>query len=311
MFERESRLQFIEISLHTLGIVARGTIMNRHLKHLTMMISCLQRISLMIGERAAVRLNPDHPQLGRLAGHFHGNIKLLAAGPIQNLVRRVAPLQSKRRCENRLPMGHGASCNRGREANHLARQSGQYFQHSQVENNACPKHGKLGNQGTAGSLKFGRLQPALSRGSTIIELTLALALLTSIGLVVFKSSLDIMAPRQWILHQNMSDAYLTYEEAYAQRISFEQLTALDSPWPIYPESITTEVEIGKLPGGSPIMANVIRTRIADSNNLPDFGGSGNISSNPSEMQTWQVQSHLSYNIGEKEYVKSRTTIRTQ
>lgn len=109
----------------------------------------------------------------------------------------------------------------------------------------------------------------------------------------------------------MSDAYLTYEEAYAQRISFEQLTAADSPWPTYPDSITTEVEIGKMPGGTPIMANVIRTRVPDSNNLPGFGGSGTTASNPSEMQTWQVQSHLSYSIGENEYVKSRTTIRTQ
>ncbi len=144
----------------------------------------------------------------------------------------------------------------------------------------------------------------------LVELALALGLLTSIGLVVFKGSLDIMAPRQWIIQQNMSDAYLTYEEAYAQRISFEQLTSIESPWPV-DTYISTEVEIGKFPGGRPIMAEVTRTRIPDDNNLPEHGGTGTEATNPTEMQTWQVQSHLSYSIGAKEYVKSRTIIRTQ
>ena len=151
----------------------------------------------------------------------------------------------------------------------------------------------------------------MCRGYMLIELTIALALLTSIGLIVFKGTIDVMSPRQWILHQNLSDAYLTYEEAYAQRISFEELTAVDSPWPEYPQSTTTEVEIGKFPGGKAIMANVIRTRIPDDNNLPEHGGSGTSATNPTEMQTWQVQSHLSYSIGDNEYVKSRTIIRNQ
>ncbi|MGB2090857.1 MAG: hypothetical protein ACPIB0_02335 [Akkermansiaceae bacterium] len=276
-----------------------------------MMISCLQRIRLMVRKRAAAGFNPDHSQLGRLAGHFHGNIKLLVAGPIQYLVRCVTPLQPKGWSKNCLSMGYRANYGSSYRTNADFHHSGQCIQHSLAENNAHSGQGKLVNPLKRCSSRASTSGSTLRHGSTIIELTLALALLTSIGLVVFKSSLDIMAPRQWILHQNMSDAYLTYEEAYAQRISFEQLTSVDSPWPMYPDSITTEVEIGKLPGGSPIMANVIRTRIPDSNNLPDFGGSGTISSNPSEMQTWQVQSHLSYNIGEQEYVKSRTTIRTQ
>ena len=145
----------------------------------------------------------------------------------------------------------------------------------------------------------------------IIELALAMALLTSIGLVVFKGSLDIMAPRQWVIYQNLSDAYLTYEEAYAQRISFEELTSIDSPWPEYPKSSRIDVEIGKLPGGTPILATIIRTRMPNSNNLSAAGGIGNTSSNPSEMQTWQLQSHLSYKISDAPYVKSRNTIRSQ
>jgi len=145
----------------------------------------------------------------------------------------------------------------------------------------------------------------------IIELALAMALLTSIGLVVFKGSLDIMAPRQWVIYQNLSDAYLTYEEAYAQRISFEELTSTESPWPEFPKSSSTDVEIGKLPGGTPIFGTITRTRIPNSNNLEAAGGSGNTLSNPSEMQTWKVQSHLSYKISEDQYLKSRNTIRSQ
>ncbi|MBT8037476.1 MAG: hypothetical protein KJO21_08020 [Verrucomicrobiae bacterium] len=145
----------------------------------------------------------------------------------------------------------------------------------------------------------------------LVELTLALALLSAIGLTVFKGSLDVMAPRQWVILQNISDAYLTYEEAYAQRISFEELTAVSSDWPIYPSKSTVEVEMGKFPGGTPITGSVIRTRIPDPNNFPAAGGSGTLTTNPAEMETWQLQSHLTYFIGDDEYVKSRTVVRSQ
>lgn len=145
----------------------------------------------------------------------------------------------------------------------------------------------------------------------IIELTISLTLLAAIGLTIFKGSLDLMAPRQWTIYQNLTDAYITYEEAYAQRISFEELTATNSPWPVYPSKSTVDVEIGKLPGGTPLMASVIRTRIADKNNLPPAGGSGTLTTNPAEMETWQLQSHLTYTIGNAEYVKSRTIIRSR
>lgn len=148
-------------------------------------------------------------------------------------------------------------------------------------------------------------------GSMIVELTLALALLTAVGLITLKGSLDLMAPRQWTIYQNVSDAYISYEQAYAERVSFEVMTSDTSPWPVYPASSTSEVEIGKFPGGTPIMATVIRTRIADDNNLTSAGGSGTLDTNPAEMETWQLQSHLTYVISGKEYVKSRTIIRAQ
>ncbi|MCP5538332.1 MAG: hypothetical protein H7A51_19125 [Akkermansiaceae bacterium] len=138
-----------------------------------------------------------------------------------------------------------------------------------------------------------------------------MSILATIGLVVLKSSIDLMAPRQWIIYQNVSDSYISYEQAYAERISFEELVDNDSPWPVYPSRKTTEVEIGKFPGGTPIMATIIRTRIADDNNLPAAGGTGTTITNPSETETWQIQSHLTYTIGDDEYVKSRTVVRSQ
>ncbi len=86
------------------------------------------------------------------------------------------------------------------------------------------------------------------------------------------------------------------------------MTSTDSPWPVFPSRSTSELEIGKFPGGTPITATVIRTRIADDNNL---SVNGTTDTNPSEMETWQLQSHVTYTISGKEYVKSRTVIRSQ
>lgn len=149
------------------------------------------------------------------------------------------------------------------------------------------------------------------RGSMIIEMTVALALLTTVGLVVLKSSLDVMAPRQWVILQNISDSYMSYEQAYAERVSFDEFTSDSSDWPVYPDKSETAVVIGRLPGGTEISATVVRTRVADTNNLSANGGTGTLASNPAEMETWQLMSHLVYRIGGEPYRKSRTVLRTR
>lgn len=151
-----------------------------------------------------------------------------------------------------------------------------------------------------------------ARGSALIEITMALSVLTILGLFLFKGSINALYPRQWSLEQTLSDAYLTYEKAYAQRIPFSDLTAAGSPWPVQPESsVLEDVEIGRIPGGTPIYAKVIRTRIPDTNNYASDGGSGTTVTNPSAMKVWKVQSILSYQIGDRNYVKSRTVVRSQ
>jgi hypothetical protein len=128
---------------------------------------------------------------------------------------------------------------------------------------------------------------------------------------MLKLSLNVLHPRQWALQQTVSDAHMTFERAFAERIPFNDLVLQDSPWPVYPVTRTEVVEIGRLPGGRPITGTVVRTRFANPNNYPIDGGSGTLATNPAAMKVWRVQSILSYEIGHRTYVKSRTVIRAQ
>lgn len=147
---------------------------------------------------------------------------------------------------------------------------------------------------------------------------LALSILTVLGLCLLKLSLNILYPRQWILQQTVTDAYMTYERAYAERIPFENLLAANSPWPAYPATASTAVETGRLPrllpdfpNGVPIMGTVTRTRVPDPGNYPLDGGTGTVASNPAAMKVWKAQSVLTYTIGNRNYAKSRTVMRSQ
>lgn len=144
-----------------------------------------------------------------------------------------------------------------------------------------------------------------------MEAMLSLSILTVLGLVLMKLSLNLLQPRQWVIQQTLSDAYLTYERAYSERIPFEDLLDEDSPWPAFPETDSEDVTVGRLPGGEAVTGTVTRTRFADSENYPIDGGSGTEDVNPAAMKIWQVQSVLTYSVGSREYVKSRTVIRSQ
>ena len=141
---------------------------------------------------------------------------------------------------------------------------------------------------------------------------LALSILTVLSLALLKLSLNVLVPRQWVLQQVVTDAYMTYERSYAERIPFENLLANDSPWPAFPTiSTTANVEIGRLPGGRIIRGTVTRTRVADTGNLAADGGSGTVATNPAAMKVWKAQSIVTYTVGGRTYAKSRTVIRTQ
>lgn len=145
----------------------------------------------------------------------------------------------------------------------------------------------------------------------LIEAMLSLSILTVLGLTLLKLSLNILEPRQWVLQQTLSDAYMTYERSYAERIPFEDLLAGDSPWPAFPVTDTSVVEIGRLPGNRPVTGTVTRYRLADSDNFPIDGGSGSLATNPAAMKVWKAQSVLTYTVGNRNYYKARTVIRSQ
>lgn len=145
----------------------------------------------------------------------------------------------------------------------------------------------------------------------LVEAMLALSVLTVLGLVLLKLSLNILHPRQWVLQQTLTDAYLTYERAYAERIPFESLLAVNSPWPAFPATTSTVVEIGRLPGNRPVTGTVTRTRLPDTGNYPIDGGTGSADTNPAAMKVWKAQSVLTYTIGGRSYAKSRTVLRSQ
>lgn len=148
-------------------------------------------------------------------------------------------------------------------------------------------------------------------------MTIALVLLGAFSLITLQGSLDLTSPRRWVIYQTMTDGYMSFEQSYSERVSFEVLNGSDvstgpSPWPVFPASTTTpNVELGTLPGGTIITGSVLRTRVADTNNLPTAGGAGTLITNPTEVESWELQSHLTYTIGTNTYYKSRTVIRSQ
>ncbi|BCU79072.1 hypothetical protein [Luteolibacter sp. LG18] len=140
---------------------------------------------------------------------------------------------------------------------------------------------------------------------------MAISTLGVLGLLLLKLGLNVLTPRQWTMQQTISDAYMTYEKAYAQRVPFETLTSVSSPWPAQPQFSSSTVEIGKTPGGKSVTGTVYRTRVPDSNNFSTDGGGGTTATNPALMKVWKLQSVLTYNIGGHTYVKSRTVVRAQ
>lgn len=148
---------------------------------------------------------------------------------------------------------------------------------------------------------------------------ISLSILTVIGLVLLKLSMNILAPRQWIMQQTLADAYMSLERSTAERIPFATLTGATSPWPNFANggiAVTNNVTIGALPdrtaAGNPVIGTVTRTRFADTNNLAANGGLvGTAATNPASMNIWQVQSVLTFKVGANQYVKSRTVIRSE
>ncbi|MBK1880849.1 prepilin-type N-terminal cleavage/methylation domain-containing protein [Luteolibacter pohnpeiensis] len=148
-------------------------------------------------------------------------------------------------------------------------------------------------------------------GFALLEVTVALALLVVIGMVMLKLSLNVVYPRQWMMQQSLTDAYLSGERARAERISFSDLNQDDASVSLWTTTANTtdDVLLGKLPGGKEVTGSVTRVMTADSNNPEN--GNLHEDENPAAMKIWKLESTLKYTIGGRNYEKSRTIIRMQ
>ncbi len=242
------------------------------------------------GKKPRLGGDSDHMKCGLLAGQGNVNVQGMSGCPRDQFFRRISPFQSEGRFQQRLCARRSAEDGAGSEAGEKTRERA--------------THGR----------SIGFSAPRRKRrahGSMLVEITMALALLTVLGLGLLQLSINITAPRQWTLQQSVTDAYMTYERALAERVPFEEITSDGSLWPVFPTSAQSAIELGRLPGGRALQGAVIRTRIPDPNNYPADGGSGTLATNPSAMKVWRLQSLVRYQVGGRTYVKSRTVVRSQ
>jgi len=147
------------------------------------------------------------------------------------------------------------------------------------------------------------------RGSALIEIALSYSVLVLVAFITLKATINASASQTWTVQQSMTDAYITQESAFASRYPFDEISSDGSLWALYPDVTTSTVTVGRMPGGGEVAATLHRTRIPDSNNLASAGGSGTATTNPGGTEAWKLQSMLVYTVADKEYVKTRTTLR--
>jgi hypothetical protein len=150
-----------------------------------------------------------------------------------------------------------------------------------------------------------------NRGSIILEVAMAYGVLMILAIYFLKSAISITSGQRWTVIQSMTDAFMTQESAIGARMPLEDIKAVGSTYPTFPAVSQTTVTIGNLPGGLPLTGTLRRTKRPDGNNLPAAGGTGTAVSNPAGMEAWKLQSFLTYNVGSRTYVKSRTTVRVR
>jgi len=148
-------------------------------------------------------------------------------------------------------------------------------------------------------------------GAALVEISVSYAALVIVGLLSMKAAMNVSSSQAWTVKQSMTDAYMTREIAVARRIPFDDAITNGSPWPQFPSVSTSTVVIGRLPGGSEVTATIHRTRLPDPNNRTTAGGTGNGTTNPANTEAWRLQSILAYQIADKSYIKTRTTLRVR
>lgn len=145
----------------------------------------------------------------------------------------------------------------------------------------------------------------------LIEVSLSIGVLLFTSLYVLRTNLQTIRPRNWTMIQAVTDAYMSGPQAQANAIPFDDLLANNSPWPVFPATNVTAVTVGQLPLGRVVTGRLVQTRQPAPNNLPSAGGTGTEATNPAATESWTLQSHLTYTVQNRTYVKSRTSVRTR
>ncbi len=149
------------------------------------------------------------------------------------------------------------------------------------------------------------------RGALLIEVTMGFGALLVVALLLLKAAVTVTTVQKWTIVQALSDSRLSQEVALAKRIPFDVFLANGSQFPVYPATDTSTVTIGVMPGGTAVTGTLRRTRLPMANNLPSAGGTGTAVTNPTGTEAWQLQAYLTYQVSDRDYVKSRTVLRAR
>ena len=278
-------LQLVEAGLHLIGRGRRIPVIDGDLEEAAGVETTFDRVGGRGGEIAGLGRNTQDPKRGLISRERNVNVQGMSGSPINQLFRGISPTEA----EGRFQQGLGAQGARPEEEpKDACRQTPDEVKH-------VPR---------IGFFRHSR-KPGRRSGTVLLEATMAMAMLSAVGLALLKLSLNVTTPRQWTLQQSITDAYLTFEKASAQRQPFEAVSGPDSLWPLAPAVATTTVTFGRLPGGAPITGTVTRTRFAGTINT-----AASID-NPASMEVWRLQSVVRYTVGSRSYMKSRTVVRTQ
>jgi hypothetical protein len=130
---------------------------------------------------------------------------------------------------------------------------------------SVPERGRSGYRARKGGLLLRRRGRSGGRfngrsregGFSLVELSIALFLLTTVAVFGFQTMMSGWMLQNASIMQSMTDAYGGIETAYAQRWTFANIPT-SGRWPVYPQSSSTVVPIGKTPKGT-VNASVVRT----------------------------------------------------
>lgn len=292
MVEVDLLAKRLKSRLHQIGRCLPIAVVEGDFKQFPVQESSFNGICCGAGNQGFLRGDRHDPNRRLVAGKGNRHIERVFGCQDDQFLRGISPAQTERRFEKRL--------------RHRVPQASSEEQQEDAQSAKVLGHARI-----LESRRFLRKPGTRRSGFVLVEAMMSLSLLTFLGIILLKLSLNILHPRQWILQQTVTDAYMSYERAYAERVPFDVLLSDDSPWPAFPETQTTVVEVGRLPGASSITGTVTRTRIADPANYPVDGGTGTEETNPAAMKVWRAQSVLTYQVGNRTYARSRTVLRSQ